>query len=146
MKAVIQRVKEARVTTGGRELGAIKEGLLVFVACFREDRPEDAGYLAGRLAGLRVFADKAGKMNLSVRDKSLEVMVVSQFTLAADTKKGNRPSFSRAKEPAEAKKLYEYLINCLREQGIKVATGEFAADMQVALVNDGPVTFILESR
>lgn len=155
MLALIQRVREARVTIGGRTAGAIGQGLLVLLGVEKHDTREDADRLLKKVLAYRVFADDEGKMNLSVADIGGGVLIVSQFTLAADTGRGLRPSFSGAKPPAEAQALYDYFVARARDvekadavglvAGLKVATGEFAADMQVSLTNDGPVTFMLKS-
>ena len=125
-------------------IGKIGRGLLVFLAVEKLDSEAQAERMAEKLMSYRVFADEQGKMNLSVRDISGEILLVSQFTLAADTAKGLRPGFSNAAEPGLAEQLYEFLVDRLRQQSLPVATGQFAANMQVHLVNDGPVTFLLE--
>ena len=125
-------------------IGKIGRGLLVFLAVEKLDSEAQAERMAEKLMAYRVFADEQGKMNLSVSDISGEILLVSQFTLAADTPKGLRPGFSNAAEPGLAEQLYEFLVDRLRQQGLPVATGQFAANMQVHLVNDGPVTFLLE--
>lgn len=145
MRIVIQRVKEARVTVDGRVTGQIKKGVLVFIAVAKGDDSRDAEYMARKITELRVFDDAKGKMNLSVTEAGGEFLVVSQFTLLGECVKGRRPSFDAAAEPKAAEELYEYFIKTLQERGMRVATGEFRAMMDVALVNDGPVTFILES-
>lgn len=144
MRALIQRVTQANVSVEGKEVSAISAGLLVLVGVQKGDTPSDAEYLARKTAALRIFEDAAGKMNLSVKDKGGQALVVSQFTLAGDTSRGNRPGFDGAAKPEDAKPLYEYYCDCLCKQGVPVATGIFQADMQVALINDGPVTFMLE--
>lgn len=144
MRAVVQRVTRARVTSDGAELGAIGPGMLVLLGVLRGDGPADARALAAKLAQFRFFTDDAGKMNLSVLDTRGSVLVVSQFTLAADGRKGRRPSFDRAAPPAEAEPLYELFVSELRALGLAVATGRFGASMAVELVNDGPVTFVLD--
>ncbi|KYZ84516.1 D-aminoacyl-tRNA deacylase [Alloalcanivorax xenomutans] len=144
MKILLQRVREARVEVAGEEVGRIGQGLLVFVGVERGDASDTARRLAQRLAGYRVFADAEGKMNRDVRDVAGEVLVVSQFTLAADTRKGRRPGFSGAAEPEQGLRLYQAFVEALRAHQVPVATGRFGADMQVHLVNDGPVTFLLE--
>jgi D-tyrosyl-tRNA(Tyr) deacylase len=146
MKAVIQRVKSAQVDVDGRLSGKIGNGLLVFVGVGRGDDENDVSYMAFKIPELRIFEDSSGKFNLSLKDINGEMLVVSQFTLYGDCKKGRRPSFTEAEEPTTAKNLYERLINRLREQGIPVQTGEFQAKMEVHLVNDGPVTLLLDSR
>lgn len=145
MKALIQRVSSASVTVNKQCIGQIGRGLLVLLGIEKKDGTEQLTRLCEKLLAYRVFGDSDGKMNLSVRDIDGEILVVSQFTLAADTKKGLRPSFSSAAEPELARQYYEEFVSALRQSGLNVATGEFAADMQVALINDGPVTFLLET-
>lgn len=145
MKAVIQRVKESAVTVDGREVGRIGRGLLVLLGVARDDTPKDADYLLDKTLHLRIFEDDAGKMNRSLLDVGGALLVVSQFTLCGDCRKGRRPSFVQAAPPEKAEELYEYFVGQARERGISVATGKFRAMMDVALVNDGPVTLILES-
>ncbi len=145
MLALIQRVKSASVEIDGRLRAAIGQGLLVFLGIEKEDSKAEADRLIQKVLAYRVFADGEEKMNLSIRDIAGELLIVSQFTLAADTRRGLRPSFSSAKAPAEAKELYNYFLNKLSQDYPRVACGEFAADMQVSLVNDGPVTFLLQS-
>lgn len=145
MKALIQRVSEASVTIAGKRVGEIQQGLLVLLGIERDDSLDDVTKLAKKVASYRVFADADDKMNLSVLDIAGGVLVVSQFTLAADTNSGRRPSFSSAAPPDQAEPLYRAFVNALQQQGITTATGEFGADMAVALVNDGPVTFMLHS-
>jgi D-aminoacyl-tRNA deacylase len=144
VKVLLQRVREARVEVAGEEIGRIGRGLLVFVGVERGDVSDTAWRLAERLAGYRVFADEQGKMNLDVRDVAGEVLAVSQFTLAADTRKGRRPGFSGAAEPGQGLRLYQEFVDALTAHQVPVATGRFGADMQVHLINDGPVTFLLE--
>ncbi|OZB06867.1 MAG: D-tyrosyl-tRNA(Tyr) deacylase [Idiomarina sp. 34-48-12] len=146
MKALIQRVSEASVTVAGKRIGAIGQGLLVLLGIDKTDTLDDVTKLAAKVAGYRVFADADDKMNLSVQDIQGGVLVVSQFTLAADTQSGRRPSFSSAAPPSEAEPLYLAFVGALNKLGIQTATGEFGADMKVALVNDGPVTFMLHSN
>jgi D-tyrosyl-tRNA(Tyr) deacylase len=146
MRAVVQRVTSAAVTVEGRTVGSIGHGLLVFVGVEKHDTPADAEYIAGKVSALRVFEDEARHMNRSVHDVGGAVLVVSQFTLAADCRKGRRPSFDDAAAPAVAKPLYEEVVSMLKAGGLTVATGEFQATMQVSLVNDGPVTLLLDSR
>ena len=147
MRAVVQRVSEASVTVAGDVVGRIGRGLLVLVGVERGDAPADADWLAGKIAALRIFADADGKMNLAVRDVGSETLVVSQFTLLADTARGNRPSFVRAARPEEAVPLYEHFAAALGAAvGRPAERGVFAADMRVALVNDGPVTILIDSR
>jgi D-aminoacyl-tRNA deacylase len=138
--ALVQRVRQARVEVGGATVGAIAQGLLVFVCAEPADTEAQAAKLVDKLLKLRVFADDAGKMNRSVQDVCGGLLVVSQFTLAADTRGGNRPSFTGAAPPAQGRALYEAVLRLARERHPVVAAGEFGADMQVSLVNDGPVT------
>jgi len=145
MIGLLQRVNQARVTVAGEEVGAIGRGLLVLVGVQRDDGPAQAARLLERLLGYRVFADELGRMNLSLRDTGGGLLLVSQFTLAADTGKGMRAGFSTAAEPARARELFEHLLELARAQHAPVACGRFGADMQVSLTNDGPVTFWLES-
>ncbi len=142
---MVQRVSQARVVVEGQTVGQIGQGLLVLLGVGKGDTPEDAAYLARKIVGLRVFADAEGKMNLALPDVGGEVLVVSQFTLYGDTRKGNRPSFIEAALPDEGRRLYEHFCDLLSEQGLHVETGVFQAHMQVHLVNDGPVTLWLES-
>jgi D-tyrosyl-tRNA(Tyr) deacylase len=146
MRAVVQRVKSAAVYVDDRCTGKIGTGLLVFVGVGKGDGEKDLSFFSSKLPDLRVFEDAAGKFNLSLKDVGGEMLVVSQFTLYADCSKGRRPSFIDAEDPAVAKNLYEQLILKLRNQGIPVETGEFQAKMEVHLVNDGPVTLLLDSR
>ena len=145
MRALIQRVSEASVTVEGAVVGAVGPGLLVLLCAVEGDGEAEADFLAGKIAKLRIFEDEAGKMNRSLLDTGGEALVVSQFTLAADWRKGNRPSFIGAAEPARAEALYERFCNQLEAAGVPVATGRFAAKMAVALVNDGPVTIWLDT-
>jgi D-tyrosyl-tRNA(Tyr) deacylase len=145
MRAVVQRVEAASVVVGGHVVGAIDKGLLVLLGVADTDGPGDVQYIAGKLQGLRIFGDEAGKMNLAVGEAGGELLVVSQFTLYGDCRKGRRPSFDRAAPPALAKAMYEAVVLELRALGLRVATGEFQAHMQVHLVNDGPVTVLLDS-
>lgn len=144
MKALLQRVSEASVTVAGERLAAIGPGLLVLLGVEPDDGPEQSDWLAAKTLALRIFPDADKPMNRSVVDIGGEVLVVSQFTLAADTSSGNRPGFSSAAPPELAERMYEDFVARLRERHGRVATGRFGADMQVALVNDGPVTFLLE--
>ena len=146
MKAVITRVSSASVTIRGEVVGAIGEGLLLLLGVAQGDTEQDVEYLAGKTADLRIFADADGKMNLSVRERGGAVLVVSQFTLLGDVRKGRRPSFIQAAPPEAAAALYEAMATRLREMGLAVSTGVFRADMQVASVNDGPVTILIDSR
>ena len=146
MQALIQRVAEARVTVAGRETGAIAAGLLVLLCAERGDAAAQADKLLAKLLKLRIFSDAAGKMNHSVQDVGGGLLIVSQFTLAADTSGGNRPSFTNAAPPDEGRRLYEHFVAAARRLHTPVATGEFGADMRVALVNDGPVTIPLRVK
>lgn len=143
MLAVLQRVSEARVTVDGETLGEIGHGLLVLVCAERGDTPTEADKLLAKLLKLRIFADQAGKMNRSVQDVGGGLLLVSQFTLAADTAGGNRPSFTNAADPQTGKRLYEHFVAQARAAHPQVQTGRFAADMKVQLINDGPVTIPL---
>ncbi len=134
------------MTVEGRQIGAIARGLLVLLGVERGDGPGDRDYITSKIHDVRIFPDAAGKMNLSVADADGDVLVVSQFTLCGDVRKGRRPSFDGAAPPAEAKLLYEDAVRALRDMGLRVETGEFQAMMEVALVNDGPVTILLDSR
>jgi D-tyrosyl-tRNA(Tyr) deacylase len=145
MKVVIQRVSTAKVEVGGKTVGRIGKGILVLLGVEKGDGEQDADWLAEKITSLRIFEDQAGKMNLSLRETGGAILAVSQFTLAGNCAKGRRPSFDTAAPPAEANRLYEYFVGKLRETGLPVETGVFQAMMQVELVNDGPVTFILES-
>jgi D-aminoacyl-tRNA deacylase len=147
MRAVIQRVSEASVTIDGAVRGAIKAGLLIFLAVEITDGPEDLEWLSGKILRLRVFSDPQGAMNRSVSETNKDVLLISQFTLLASTRKGNRPSFTRAARPEFAKPLCDAFARQLAQGlGRPVACGEFGADMKVRLVNDGPVTIIIDSR
>src|SRR5580765_2073325 len=149
MRAVVQRVSSAAVTVDDRTVGEIGHGLLVLVGVEREDGPADTEYIAGKIRGLRVFedpGDSSGHMNRSVQEVGGSVLVVSQFTLAGDCRKGRRPSFDQAAAPDLAKPLYEDVVRALQADGLRVATGEFQAMMKVSLVNDGPITLLLDSR
>ncbi len=146
MRAVVQRVSRAKVTVAGEVIGEIGKGFMVLLGVGREDAEQDADWLAEKIAGLRVFEDSEGKMNLSLADTGGSVLVVSQFTLYADCRKGRRPGFELAAPPEQAEKLYHYFVAKLREKIPKVATGKFSANMDVELVNQGPVTLLLESK
>lgn len=146
MRAVIQRVSSARVEVDSQRVGEIGRGLLILLGVEQGDGADDARYLAEKSAQLRIFEDEAGKMNLSLADVGGQALVVSQFTLLADCRKGRRPGFSRAALPELADALYQQFVALLRERGLTVATGIFQAEMQVHLVNDGPVTLLLDSR
>lgn len=147
MRAVIQRVKEAQVQIEGKRVGEIQQGLLVFLAVSKKDSQEDADYLISKLIHLRIFEDNDGKMNVSSLEAHAQFLVVSQFTLYGDCIKGRRPSFDEAAQPQKAEELYNYFVEQLQKHvHTKVATGLFRAMMEVSLINDGPVTFILESK
>lgn len=148
MRAVVQRVSRAEVRIGGRVAGKIGRGFVVLIGVARTDSEADAAELADRILGMRVFADAAGKMNLPLAalGSGGELLVVSQFTLLADTDSGRRPSFSQAAPPDEARRLYEHFLSLVRRGDVKVETGEFGAMMEVELVNDGPVTIILDTQ
>lgn len=146
MRAVIQRVSEARVDIEGEMEGEIGPGLLVLLGIEEEDGQEDVDYLVRKVSKMRIFEDDEGKMNLSVQDIDGAVLSISQFTLHADTKKGNRPSFIEAAKPEVSEPLYEKFNEGLKDTGLPVETGEFGADMQVHLVNDGPVTILVDSK
>ena len=146
MRAVIQRVRSAEVQVDGRLVGKVGNGLLVFVGVGKGDGERDLSYLASKLPDLRIFEDASGKFNLSLREVGGEILVVSQFTLYGDCSRGRRPSFTEAEEPASAKDLYDGFIARLKQDKIRVEMGEFQAKMEVHLVNDGPVTLLLDSR
>ncbi|AIQ48876.1 D-tyrosyl-tRNA(Tyr) deacylase [Paenibacillus sp. FSL R7-0273] len=146
MRAVVQRCKEAKVTVDGTVTGAINEGLMLLIGVTHGDTEKDAEYLAGKIAGLRIFEDEAGKMNFSVTDTGGAILSVSQFTLYGDCRKGRRPNFMAAAAPDEAKQLYDYFNQVLRGLGLQVETGVFGAMMDVSFTNWGPVTLILDSR
>ena len=146
MRAVIQRVSRASVSVDGKIVGQIGQGLLVLLGVSRTDAESAADYLAEKIAGLRIFEDPAGKMNLSLAEIKGAVLLVSQFTLYGDVRRGKRPSFDAAVPPEQARKLYEYMVERLRALGINCQTGVFQAMMQVELVNDGPVTILLDSE
>lgn len=146
MRAVIQRVKNASVTVKEQVVGQIKSGLVVFLGITHDDTEEDAKYLAEKVCNLRIFEDDSGKLNLSVLDKKGEILSVSQFTLYGDCRKGRRPSFTEAAHPEVAEKLYDKFNQLLRDMGINIATGVFQAYMQVKIINDGPVTILLDSK
>ncbi len=146
MRIVVQRVKRASVDVNEKTVGAIGAGLLVLLGVGRGDSQAEADFLAEKMINLRIFADDAGKMNRSVKDIGGAVLVVSQFTLYGDCSKGRRPSFDEAAEPVMARSLYEYFVGRLRTEMLEVQTGVFQAAMEVSLINDGPVTLILESK
>lgn len=146
MRAVIQRVKESSVSVNNEKIGKIGSGLMVLLGVAETDRVEDADYLAAKIVNLRIFEDENHKMNRSLLDIGGEILVVSQFTLLADCRKGRRPSFVHAAGPNKANELYERFVEQVRQKGVNVATGRFRAMMDVSLINDGPVTLIVESR
>lgn len=147
MKAVIQRVAECKVTVGGETVGSIAQGFLILLGVENGDTVKDAEKLSAKIAVLRIFTDENDKMNLSLGDIQGEVLVVSNFTLSANCRKGRRPNFENAEKPDKANELYEYFCECMKTNGIqKVEKGIFGADMQVSLVNDGPVTIIIDSK
>ena len=146
MRAILQRVTEARVEVGGQLMGEIGKGLLVLLGVARDDEDRDADYLVEKITNLRIFTDEEDKMNLSLSDTKGAMLVVSQFTLYGDARKGRRPSYSDAAEPEKANTLYEYFVGQARARGIRVETGVFQAMMEVSLVNSGPVTIMLDSR
>jgi D-tyrosyl-tRNA(Tyr) deacylase len=145
MRAVIQRVLQAQVTVNDREVGKIENGLLVYLGVGKEDCTKDAQFIADKLVNLRIFADDAGKMNRSVQDIGGAILLVSNFTLAGDCRKGRRPGFDAAAEPATAQHLYEKAAEFIAEKGTSVEKGEFGEYMHVSSINDGPVTFLLDS-
>ena len=144
MKGLIQRVKRASVTIDGKVYSKINQGILILLGVEKGDNEQNADKLADKLCKLRIFEDEDGKMNKSILDVNGEILIVSQFTLAGDCKKGTRPSFDKAELPQRANELYEYFVKKLKEKNIKVQTGKFRAMMDVELINDGPVTFWLE--
>lgn len=144
MKVLLQRVKQASVNVDNLAVGKINKGLLLFVGVEKQDSEGQADFLANKIKNLRIFEDEQGKMNLSIEDVGGEFLVISQFTLVGDTSRGNRPGFDKAARPEEAKRLYEYFVSVLKKMGFGVETGIFQADMQVELINDGPVTFMIE--
>src|SRR2546421_6170750 len=146
MRAVVQRVKRWRVMVDGDSVGQIGMGLLVLLGVRKEDTESAADYLAEKITGLRIFEDEAGKMNLSVQDKRGDILVVSQFTLYGDVRRGKRPSFDAAARPDEARRLYEYFAGRIRAAGLRCETGQFQAMMEVELGNSGPVTIMLDSE
>ena len=145
MRIVLQRVSEASVQVAGETVGSIGCGLLLLLGITRADTTSEADVLAAKIAGLRIFPDEEGKMNRSVKDAAGSILVVSQFTLYGDTRKGRRPGFDAAAPPERARTLYEYFVGRLRAEGLEVSTGVFQATMRVKLINDGPVTFIVEA-
>ncbi|MCJ7664578.1 MAG: D-aminoacyl-tRNA deacylase [Desulfobacterales bacterium] len=146
MRVVVQRVKQARVFVEGKVIGEIEQGLVCFVGVGKEDQEADAAYLAAKIPQLRIFEDAEGKFNRSLLEIKGEILVVSQFTLFGDCRKGRRPSFTDAAEPEQARELYHRFITKLKENAIRVAQGEFQAHMAVELINDGPVTLLLDTK
>ncbi len=146
MRAVVQRVHTCSVTVENKVVGSIQKGLLVYLGVEKEDTDEDLQYLADKIPGLRIFSDSDGKMNLSVQDISGQILVVSQFTLCADTRKGKRPSYNYAASPQMGEQYYNLFVDTVRTKGIKVETGVFGGKMSVSYTNDGPVTILLDSR
>ena len=146
MRAVVQRVTEASVTVENKKVGAIEKGMTVLLGVEDGDSERDADYIADKVAGLRIFDDEAGVMNLSALDVGGEILSISQFTLLADARKGKRPSYIKAARPEEARTLYEYFNKRLEEKGLKVEKGIFQAEMLVEIHNDGPVTILLDSK
>jgi D-tyrosyl-tRNA(Tyr) deacylase len=146
MIAVLQRVTTGRVKIGDRVAGDIGNGLVILLGVHRDDKEEDINFLTDKIIGLRIFNDNNGKMNISLQDVKGSVLVISQFTLCGDWRKGRRPSFTKAADTDKGKLLYNGFIDAVRNRGINVETGEFGADMDVSLVNNGPVTFVLDSH
>jgi len=146
MRLLVQRIQKGKVTVAGEQIGSAGAGLCLFLGIAGGDTEEDANYLADKTVELRIFEDDTGKFNRSLQDVHGEILVVSEFTLYGDCAKGRRPSFSQAAPPQEAERLYHYFVQRLKDSGLKVATGKFQAKMEVSITNDGPVTFILESR
>ncbi len=146
MRAIVQRVKESKVEVKGEMVGAIGPGLLIFLGVGKDDSEKDCTYLSDKISHLRIFPDERGLMNLSLMDTGGDALIVSQFTLWGDCRKGRRPSFAKAARPETAKELYEHFIRMMQEKRIQVATGKFQEMMDVSLINDGPVTLMLDSR
>lgn len=146
MRLVVQRVKDCRVKVNNQVIGEIEAGLLAYLGVEKGDTSRDLEFLVSKLTGLRVFRDENGKMNLSVKDVGQSIMVISQFTICADTRKGNRPSYNNAEDPGLAKKMYIGFIEKLKKTGINVDSGKFQEEMEVIYINDGPVTILLDSR
>lgn len=146
MKVVIQRVSEASVTVGGQIVGAISNGLLLLIGIDEQDDESDANWLVQKILNLRIFSDVEGRMNLSVQDIQGEILCISQFTLIAEYKKGNRPGFSKAAKPEQAIPLFEYFKNEISKSGLKTESGLFGTDMKVSLLNNGPVTIVMDSK
>ena len=145
MKALLQRVSEARVDIDGATVGRIGRGLMILICAEPDDGEDEVAFLARKIAAMRIFPDETGRMNRSVRDVEGAALVVSQFTLAADLSRGNRPGFTRAADPEEGRRLYEAFAGALVDEGVPVETGEFGAEMSVALVNEGPVTIWMDT-
>ena len=146
MKVLVQRVDNAKVSVNNKEVSQIQKGMLVFIGVEKNDSNKEADYLSNKLINLRIFEDENNKMNLSIKDIKGEILAVSQFTLAGDLSRGNRPGFDTAAKPDTAEPLYNYFVEQLKKHDIPVKTGIFQAEMKVSLTNDGPVTFILENR
>ena len=146
MRALLQRVSKAAVRVDGRIIGQIDKGFCILLGVTHADTPKEANWLAAKIAGIRLFEDDAGKMNLGLEDVGGEILVISQFTLYGDARKGRRPSFIEASRPEHSEPMYAYFVDQLREAGFKVATGQFGADMKVEIHNDGPVTLMLEKE
>jgi len=145
MRAIVQRVSEANVKVDGETIGKIEQGLLIFICAEVGDTNDQAAFFARKIAKMRIFSDAEGKLNKSVQDVGGSALVISQFTLAADWRNGNRPGFSKAADPVEGRRLYELFIEKLRDENLYVETGQFGANMQVSLINDGPITIPMES-
>lgn len=146
MKVVVQKVSQASVSVAGTVLAEISQGLMLLVGVKEGDTRADAEYLSRKISKMRIFEDSDGKLNLAVGDVAGEILSISQFTLLANTKKGNRPSFTSAAKPADAIALYDYFNECLRKEGLPVGEGKFGAQMEVSLINDGPVTIVLDTE
>ena len=146
MIAVIQRCSQGKVTVSDKVVGEISHGLVIFLGVHKNDSENDVKFLVNKICGLRIFNDENGKMNLSIKDVNGSVLVISQFTLCGDTKKGRRPSFIKAATPDDGNRLYEYFMSEMKKSGVPIESGEFGAMMDVELVNNGPVTFVLNSK
>lgn len=146
MKIVLQRVSEASVNVDGKTVGAIAKGLMLLIGIQEDDTPKDADWLIRKILHLRIFSDENGKMNLSVKDINGEILCISQFTLLADYRKGNRPSFIKAMKPENAIPLFDYFVDEIKKSTLKIESGIFGADMKVSLLNDGPITIVLDSK